>query len=422
MSKPDKATTERNAKILRELVKQPDNKVCADCKRNDPRWASWNLGVFLCIRCSGIHRGMGTHISRVKSIDLDMWTPEQMESIQKWGNHRANLYWEAHLKAGHIPPDHKMESYIRSKYDSRRWAMDGPPPSDPSVLSGAGKSSSNGDAAASAASLVDQSPAAPSSRPTYAPAASLSTPRAASPSLHASGTRRHQQPQSRQLLSSAVAGRVNLNTQLPAVASPASASPVPPQSQTQQQQQPPADDFFSLDFHAPPVSKAAYPAPPAKDVKQDILSLFSPAPASAPAPMSAAISNQSSNVNVFGQFASAQPSWDDFGSGFTMQSQTQAQPQPTSTSMMGTGGVGAWGVSSGWTATPTGVAASSNIWGNSAATNTATNQLNAFNTTDIWGGSPTTASTTSNNLFASQTPAVAAKKDDVFGDLWGDFK
>lgn len=36
-------------------------------------------GVFLCIRCSGIHRGMGTHISKVKSIDLDAWTPEQME-------------------------------------------------------------------------------------------------------------------------------------------------------------------------------------------------------------------------------------------------------------------------------------------------------------------------------------------------------
>ena len=66
---------------------------------------------------------MGTHISKVKSVDLDVWTPEQMEvcllyspptvivlnyvtqSIQKWGNHRANLYWEAHLKAGHVPPD-----------------------------------------------------------------------------------------------------------------------------------------------------------------------------------------------------------------------------------------------------------------------------------------------------------------------------
>ncbi|KAJ3002795.1 hypothetical protein NUW54_g5651 [Trametes sanguinea] len=103
--KQDKATTERHARTLRELLKRPENKTCADCKRNDPRWASWNLGVFLCIRCSGIHRSMGTHISKVKSVDLDVWTPEQMASIQKWGNRRANLYWEAHLRAGHVPPD-----------------------------------------------------------------------------------------------------------------------------------------------------------------------------------------------------------------------------------------------------------------------------------------------------------------------------
>ncbi|KAF9221294.1 ArfGap-domain-containing protein [Gyrodon lividus] len=405
MSKPDKATTERNSKILRELVKQPDNKVCADCKRNDPRWASWNLGVFLCIRCSGIHRGMGTHISRVKSIDLDMWTPEQMESVQKWGNRRANLYWEAHLKAGHVPPDHKMESFVRSKYESRRWAMDDPPPSDPSVLDGA---SSNGDAAVSAAPLVGQS-----SRSTHAPTASLSAPRAASPSLHTSGTPRHQQSQSRQLLSATVAGRANLT-----LASPAQPQSQP-QFQSQQQQEQPADDLFSLDFHAPSVSKSgtAAPLPPAKDVKQDILSLFS----SAPATMSTAISDHSSNAhaNAFGQFASAQPSWDAFGPSSTIQSQTQPQPQPTS--MMGTGGTGLWGVSSGWNATPTASTASSNIWGNSTTISTSTHQPNTFNTADIWGGSSAMASTTTNNLFASQTPA-AAKKDDVFGDLWGDFK
>ena len=56
----------------------------------DPRWASWNLGIFICIRCSGIHRGMGTHISRVKSVDLDAWTDEQLQSVLKWGNTRAN--------------------------------------------------------------------------------------------------------------------------------------------------------------------------------------------------------------------------------------------------------------------------------------------------------------------------------------------
>jgi hypothetical protein len=50
--------------------------------------------VFVCIRCSGIHRGMGTHISRVKSVDLDAWTDEQLQSVIKWGNSRANKYVE----------------------------------------------------------------------------------------------------------------------------------------------------------------------------------------------------------------------------------------------------------------------------------------------------------------------------------------
>ncbi|XP_014402840.1 PREDICTED: stromal membrane-associated protein 1 isoform X6 [Myotis brandtii] len=44
-----------------------------------PRWASWNIGVFICIRCAGIHRNLGVHISRVKSVNLDQWTPEQIQ-------------------------------------------------------------------------------------------------------------------------------------------------------------------------------------------------------------------------------------------------------------------------------------------------------------------------------------------------------
>ena len=44
----------------------------------DPRWASWNIGVFICIRCAGFHRNLGVHISKVKSVNLDSWTAEQI--------------------------------------------------------------------------------------------------------------------------------------------------------------------------------------------------------------------------------------------------------------------------------------------------------------------------------------------------------
>ncbi|KAB5542956.1 hypothetical protein GE09DRAFT_232546 [Coniochaeta sp. 2T2.1] len=124
----------QNQQTIKSLLKLECNKVCADCKRNKhPRWASWNLGVFVCIRCSGIHRGMGTHISRVKSVDLDSWTDEQLASILSWGNARANKYWEAKLAPGHVPSEAKIENFIRTKYELKRWVMDGPMP-DPATL------------------------------------------------------------------------------------------------------------------------------------------------------------------------------------------------------------------------------------------------------------------------------------------------
>ncbi|KAL6816150.1 hypothetical protein V8C40DRAFT_254582 [Trichoderma camerunense] len=127
----------QNQATIKSLLKLEPNKVCADCKRNKhPRWASWNLGVFVCIRCSGIHRGMGTHISRVKSVDLDSWTDEQLQSVLNWGNARANKYWEAKLAPGHTPSESKIENFIRTKYELKRWTMDGPIP-DPSTLDAA---------------------------------------------------------------------------------------------------------------------------------------------------------------------------------------------------------------------------------------------------------------------------------------------
>lgn len=76
---------------------------------------------------------MGVHISRVKSVDLDSWTDEQMQSILNWGNARANKYWESKLAPGHVPSEAKIENFIRTKYELKRWVMDGPMP-DPASL------------------------------------------------------------------------------------------------------------------------------------------------------------------------------------------------------------------------------------------------------------------------------------------------
>ncbi|RKO90336.1 Arf GTPase activating protein [Blyttiomyces helicus] len=101
----DKSLNDRHTKILKELMARVDNRRCADCRKKDPRWASWNLGIFVCIRCSGVHRSMGTHISKVKSADLDSWTPEQIANMVRWGNGKANQYWEYDLPPQIDPPE-----------------------------------------------------------------------------------------------------------------------------------------------------------------------------------------------------------------------------------------------------------------------------------------------------------------------------
>ncbi|GME85103.1 unnamed protein product [Ambrosiozyma monospora] len=144
-----KQHNERNQQILKALLKEEPNRFCADCKTSkNPRWASWNLGIFICIRCSGIHRSMGTHISRVKSVDLDSWTDEQVKSMVKWGNAKANGFWESGLPENYVPNESKIENFVRTKYDLKKWAASSTVP-DPSTVHGkttnldAGSSSSS---------------------------------------------------------------------------------------------------------------------------------------------------------------------------------------------------------------------------------------------------------------------------------------
>lgn len=77
MSAADKEQ-EKFQKILLGLLNQPENKICADCDAKQPRWASVKLGLFICLKCSGIHRSLGVHISFVRSVSLDKWTEVQV--------------------------------------------------------------------------------------------------------------------------------------------------------------------------------------------------------------------------------------------------------------------------------------------------------------------------------------------------------
>ncbi|XP_030563595.1 stromal membrane-associated protein 1 [Drosophila novamexicana] len=131
-----KLMQEKCQTLLTQMLRDDDNKYCVDCDAKGPRWASWNLGVFLCIRCAGIHRNLGVHISRVKSVNLDAWTPEQVISLQQMGNSRARAVYEAQLPDGFRRPqtDTALENFIRAKYEHKKYlAREWVPPSPPKV-------------------------------------------------------------------------------------------------------------------------------------------------------------------------------------------------------------------------------------------------------------------------------------------------
>ncbi|XP_059155067.1 stromal membrane-associated protein 1-like isoform X6 [Physella acuta] len=118
-----KEQQEKFQAILSALLKDEDNKYCVDCDAKGPRWASWNLGIFLCIRCAGIHRNLGVHISKVKSVNLDTWTAEQISMMQEMGNSRARAVYEANIPDGFRRPqtDSALEAFIRSKYEQKKY-------------------------------------------------------------------------------------------------------------------------------------------------------------------------------------------------------------------------------------------------------------------------------------------------------------
>ncbi|PNY21661.1 UBA domain-containing protein 3 [Tolypocladium capitatum] len=112
----------RNEKQLQDLVHGvAGNNQCADCHTPNPGWASWSLGVFLCMRCASIHRKLGTHISKVKSLSMDSWSNEQVDNMRKVGNIVSNQIYNAENKRPPVPidadeADSAMERFIRQKY------------------------------------------------------------------------------------------------------------------------------------------------------------------------------------------------------------------------------------------------------------------------------------------------------------------
>merc|ERR1711879_584268 len=116
---------EKTKQMLREWGRRPENKLCADCSLKQPGWASTNIGVIVCIHCSGIHRKLGVHISFVKSLTLDTWQPKLARSfIAQGGNKKINSMYEKKMPKSVKPTDPTnmriLEKFIRNKYEHKK--------------------------------------------------------------------------------------------------------------------------------------------------------------------------------------------------------------------------------------------------------------------------------------------------------------
>ncbi|KAK7522106.1 ARF GTPase-like protein activator [Phyllosticta citriasiana] len=120
------------ANRLLEQIREADagNKYCADCgSESKVDWVSINLGIVVCIECSGIHRSLGTHISKVRSLTLDVhsFTPDIIELLFKIGNRVSNMIWEATLnranKPGPMSTREQRLKFINQKYADRAFVQ-----------------------------------------------------------------------------------------------------------------------------------------------------------------------------------------------------------------------------------------------------------------------------------------------------------
>ncbi|KAJ8272989.1 hypothetical protein GJAV_G00095930 [Gymnothorax javanicus] len=119
--------SQSDAVAIQSIRNVRGNSFCVDCEAANPDWASLNLGALICIECSGIHRNLGTHLSRVRSLDLDDWPVELSMVMTAIGNAMANSVWEGALesytKPGADTTREEKERWIRAKYEQKLFLL-----------------------------------------------------------------------------------------------------------------------------------------------------------------------------------------------------------------------------------------------------------------------------------------------------------
>uniref|UniRef100_A0A8B9KXG4 ArfGAP with SH3 domain, ankyrin repeat and PH domain 1b n=1 Tax=Astyanax mexicanus TaxID=7994 RepID=A0A8B9KXG4_ASTMX len=102
--------------IIDDVLRIPGNEVCCDCGAADPKWLSTNLGILTCIECSGIHREMGVHISRIQSMELDKLGTSELLLAKNVGNSNFNEIMEGNLPCPSPKPTPSSDMTVRKEF------------------------------------------------------------------------------------------------------------------------------------------------------------------------------------------------------------------------------------------------------------------------------------------------------------------
>ncbi|XP_070783850.1 arf-GAP with SH3 domain, ANK repeat and PH domain-containing protein 1 isoform X1 [Enoplosus armatus] len=107
--------------IIEDVLRMPGNEICCDCGAADPKWLSTNLGILTCIECSGIHREMGVHISRIQSMELDKLGTSELLLAKNVGNSSFNEIMEGNLSSPSPKPTPSSDMTVRKEFINAKY-------------------------------------------------------------------------------------------------------------------------------------------------------------------------------------------------------------------------------------------------------------------------------------------------------------